>query len=193
MRRGRIGVFGGSFDPVHKGHVAVAKSFIEEVGLDLLYVVPTYVSPLKNALTAPPEDRINMLRLAFEDAGKVIISRIELKREGVSYTRDTVAELRAVHPHSRIYYLIGDDWLAGFTRWKDYGYILDNVRLTVANRSGRDLGREAAEFYRQTGKRALLLKNEVKIISSGGFRESRDFSLLPPAVSDYIKERGLYE
>ncbi|MBO4277441.1 MAG: nicotinate (nicotinamide) nucleotide adenylyltransferase [Clostridia bacterium] len=189
----KIGVFGGSFDPVHCGHVAVAKSFIQNVGLDLLYIVPTCVSPLKNALTAPAQDRVNMLKIAFADTEKAVISDIELRREGVSYTCETVAQLRGKHPKSRIYYLIGDDWLAGFTRWKDYGYILQNVRLTVANRSGRDLSAEAREFYRLTGKRPLMLKNEVNVVSSCSFRENRDFSLLPPAVSDYIKERGLYE
>jgi len=192
MSRQRIGVFGGSFNPVHKGHVAVARAFMAEVGLDMLYVIPTNISPLKDTLAASGEDRLNMLRIAFEGVEGAILSDLELERKGVSYTCDTVKALRGIYPKARLYYLIGDDWLKGFTRWREYGYILDNVRLTVANRSGRDISAEVREFNKETGKRALVMKNKAVVVSSSDFRTCADPELLPAGVYEYIKERGLY-
>ena len=188
----KIGIFGGTFNPVHNGHVATAKFFIERAGIDLLYVIPTNISPLKDPAAASAQDRFEMLKLAFEGISKVAVSDIELKREGTSYTFETIGELRKMHPKSRLYYLIGDDWLVGFDTWRNYEYILANARIVVANRSGRDLSEELRAFRKLTGKRPLVLDNPVVIASSTGFRAAPDASLVPEKVFEYIKERNLY-
>ena len=159
----------------------------------MLYIIPTHISPLKNTVLASGEDRKNMLEIAFKDEEKAVISDIELYRDGTSYTCDTVAQLRAIHPKDKLYYLIGDDWLAKFCQWRNYEYILDNVRLAVANRSGRDLKAEAKEFFKLTKKRVLLLDNEVKEVSSSELRDNLDKSKLPEGVFEYIEQRGLYK
>lgn len=188
----KIGVFGGTFNPVHKGHVAVAGFFADALSLDRLYVIPTNVSPLKSAVSASAQDRIAMLRIAFADRPDITVSDMELRREGTSYTCDTVRELRAMHPKAKLYYLIGDDWISGFHRWKDYEYILDNVRLVIADRGGSGLTELLREFRRSTGIRPIVLKNPVVVAASSDFRVSHDGSMLPEGVYEYIKERNLY-
>lgn len=189
----RIGIFGGSFNPVHKGHVAAADFFAAELRLDLLYVIPTFVSPLKSALSASGRDRLEMLKIAFSNREKVVVSDIELRREGTSYTCDTVKAIREKHPKSKLFYLIGDDWLEGFTRWRNYEYILKNVTLAVADRGGGDIKSKAEKFFEQTGSRAVLLGNSVTAVSSSEIRASVGKDLLPEGVYDYIRAKGLYE
>ncbi|MBQ1205613.1 MAG: adenylyltransferase/cytidyltransferase family protein, partial [Clostridia bacterium] len=91
MTKNRIGIFGGTFNPVHKGHVAIAEKFITSFSLDILYIIPNRISPLKDVRAVSGEDRTEMLKIAFSGNNKVRISDIELKREGTSYTCDTVA------------------------------------------------------------------------------------------------------
>lgn len=192
MTRSKIGIFGGTFNPVHKGHVAVAECFIEDYGLDLLYVIPNNISPLKYSNSVSGEDRSNMLKIAFGENPKVVISDIELKREGTSYTRDTVAELRALHPESALYLLTGDDWIDSFDKWKDYKFILENAHLVVAVRSGNDITASLDRLETLTGMRPLTLQNKKIELSSSEFRAEPKKELLPDGVFEYIEERGLY-
>ncbi len=192
MTTNKIGIFGGTFNPVHKGHVAVAESFIWDYGLDLLYVIPNNISPLKYSNSVSGEDRSNMLKIAFGANPKVVISDIELKREGTSYTRDTVAELKELHPESELYLLTGDDWIDSFDKWKDYKFILENARLVVAVRSGNDITASLDRLEALTGIRPLTLQNEKIELSSSEFRAEPKSELLPDGVFEYIEERGLY-
>lgn len=192
MTRNKIGIFGGTFNPVHKGHVAVAEIFIKNLSLDMLYVIPNRISPMKNTGGISAEDRFNMLEIAFSGYDNIIISDIELLRDGPSYTRDTIAQLRVLHPDSRLYLLTGDDWIDNFHKWKDYQYILDNADLVVANRHGNDILKSLNNLESLSGKRPILLCNEITEASSTEFRESRNKDDLPKGVYEYIKERGLY-
>ncbi len=192
MTTNKIGIFGGTFNPVHKGHVAVAESFIDGYGLDLLYVIPNNISPLKYSNSVSGEDRSNMLKIAFGENPKAVISDIELKREGTSYTRDTVAELKKLHPESELYLLTGDDWIDSFDKWKDYKFILENARLVVAVRSGNDITASLDRLEALTGIRPLTLQNEKIELSSSEFRAEPKSELLPDGVFEYIEERGLY-
>ncbi|MGN0854878.1 MAG: nicotinate (nicotinamide) nucleotide adenylyltransferase [Kiritimatiellia bacterium] len=117
----RIGLFGGSFDPVHNGHVGMARKAIGRLGLDRLLVIPAAVSPFKTE--SPPSfayDRLELVRRAFADVPKVVVDDRELRRGGVSYAIDTVREIAAEHPGAEIVFLVGEDSLAGLPRWKDY-------------------------------------------------------------------------
>ncbi len=188
----KIGIFGGTFNPVHKAHLAVAECFIENFGLDILYVIPNSIPPLKNMGNVSGEDRIEMLKIAFKGNNKIKISDMELKRQGVSYTRDTVAELRRIHPNDNLFLLTGDDWIDSFDKWKDYNFILENATLVVATRSGEDITASLDRLESLSGFRPMLLGNSKIPLSSTEFRNDPKGSLLPEGVFEYIKKRGLY-
>ena len=166
MTRNKIGFFGGTFNPVHVAHVDIANEFIEKFSLDLLYVIPNNIPPLKESHGVSGQERMAMLKLAFSGNDKVTISDIELKRDGMSYTCDTVNELKSLHPDSEIYMLMGDDWVDRFDRWKNYTYILENVNLVVAYRGQTDLTEFLDKTEYVSGKRPSLLKNERMEVSS---------------------------
>ena len=106
----RVGIYGGTFSPVHNGHVAAAKAFMEQMWLDILYVIPTGVTPHKTMKgDATARDRLEMCRLAFADVEGVIVSDLEMKREGKSYTVDTLREMN--DPAGRLFFLMGTDML----------------------------------------------------------------------------------
>ncbi len=188
----KIGIFGGTFNPVHKAHLAVAECFIENFGLDILYVIPNRIPPLKNMGNVSGEDRIEMLKIAFSGNQRVVISDMELKREGVSYTRDTISALREIHPNDKLFLLTGDDWIDSFDKWKDYNYILENATLVVATRSGEDITASLNRLESLSGHRPMLLGNGRIPLSSTEFRNNPEESLLPQGVYEYIKKRGLY-
>ncbi len=188
----RIGIFGGTFNPVHTAHVAVAREFLEKCDLDLLYIIPNRISPLKNPAKVSPEDRFNMLEIAFRDFESTVISDIELGREGESFTCDTVAELRRLHPDSEFFLLTGDDWIDSFDRWRNYRYILDNTQLVVAYRGDVDITPALDRLESLSGTRPMLLGNKRTTISSTELRSELDRDFLPNGVYEYIKERGLY-
>lgn len=190
--KNRIGIFGGTFNPVHNGHVAIAEDFIKKFSLDILYIIPNNVSPLKAESNVSGEDRLEMLKIAFKGITKAVISDIELKRQGPSYTWVTVYELRVRHPESELFLLTGDDWVGSFDKWKDFLFILNNAHLVVATRSGKDITAELDRLESLSGKRPRLLKNKKKEVSSTEFRADGDGSNLPKGVFEYIKEQGLY-
>ena len=188
----RIGFFGGTFNPVHKAHVEIAKSFLQRFSLDLLYVIPNSIPPLKESHGVSGEDRMNMLKIAFGGYDKIIVSDIELNRVGMSYTCDTVKELKEMHKDGELFFLFGDDWIDNFDKWKNYRYILDNVNLVVVYRGDKDI-KNAVERLEELGnKRVFLLENERISISSSGFRNQPQKEILPDGVFEYIKKRGLY-
>ncbi len=187
----KIGIFGGTFDPVHNGHVHAAECFRQECGLDTVYLIPNCVPNLKERRTAPAEDRLAMLRLAFEGKDGFLISDTELRRGGVSYTSDTVAELKALHPDAELYLFFGDDWLESFPRWHNFRYLIENVTIALANRSGRDLSEQVHELETVYGARILRLSFRAVPASSTAYRAG-DRSLCCDAVNRYIREKGLY-
>ena len=114
----RVGIYGGTFSPVHNGHVAAAKAFMEQMWLDILYVIPTGVTPHKDMKgDATAKDRLEMCRLAFADVDGVIVSDLEMKREGKSYTVDTLREL--YDPAGRLFFLMGTDLLLPLDQWRE--------------------------------------------------------------------------
>lgn len=192
MTTNKIGFFGGTFNPVHRAHVDIANEFIKKFGLDTLYVIPNNIPPLKESHGVSGSERMAMLNIAFSGNDKVIISDIELARNGMSYTCDTVAALKELHPESELYMLMGDDWIDRFDRWKNYRYILNNVQLVVAYRGDNDMGAFLDMAEAASGRRPLLLENKRQLISSTEARTTLDKSLLPDGVYEYITERGLY-
>lgn len=189
----RVGIFGGTFDPVHNGHVRAAECFRDECGLDLVYVIPNSTPNLKERKVSPAEDRLAMLRLAFAGRERegFVISDLELRRGGVSYTCDTVAELRQLHPDAQLYLFFGDDWLEGLPRWKNVQYLLSNVTIALANRSGRDVSVQVQKLEEAYGATFHLLTFRALEASSTA-RRAGEQSLCCEEVNRYIAEKGLY-
>ena len=114
----KIGIYGGSFNPVHLGHVGIARRAISEISLDRLIVVPANVSPFKTEQPMP-WDRVELVKAAFGGLEKVLVDLREIERGGVSYAIDTVRQIAAENPGAELYFIIGEDSLAGLSRWKD--------------------------------------------------------------------------
>ncbi len=133
----RIGIFGGTFNPIHKGHERIAHKAIETGELDRLIVMPANVPPHKTAASlATAADRLEMCRLAFDGDEKITVSDMELRRDGPSYSVDTVTQLKAQYPDDELFMVIGTDMLLSFDRWYRYKDILSMCRLCVFARDG---------------------------------------------------------
>jgi nicotinate-nucleotide adenylyltransferase len=142
----KIGIYGGSFNPVHNGHLRVAKEAIAQLELDLLIVVVAAVSPFKVQDPCYERfDRLLLLRLAFNGMDKVVIDDRELRRGGVSYTIDTVEEIAAEHPDAELVFIVGEDSIAGLPRWKDW----DKLQTMCAFKSFPRTSESSTEIRRR--------------------------------------------
>lgn len=182
----RIGVFGGTFDPVHVGHLAIALAALETLPLDRVVFVPARRSPLKErAPVAAAEHRLAMLERATEDEPRFSVSRIELERDGPSYTVDT---LEALSGEGRLFLILGADASADLERWKDPDRVRALATVVVARRPG-------AAGSVPGG--AVTLDTPLMDISARQLREraARARSLrylVPDPVCRYIEEHALY-
>lgn len=203
MSKRRIGIFGGSFDPVHQGHLLIAEQFAEDMKLDLVKFIPAKVSPFKLGYT-PTSDkhRLEMLRLAVGSNPRFEVDPLELERGGVSYTIDTVTALRGVEPDAEYYMLIGADSLKDFKKWKSPEELLVSVSLVVARRGGEAppqwselSGLASREVLEGIQKRALDLPamelSSTDIRRRVAQRRSIRY-LVPSSVEVYIHSHGLY-
>jgi len=151
----RIGIYGGSFNPVHYGHVNLARQAIGDLALDRLIVVPAAVSPFKvNATPGEmPWDRLALVSAAFSAVEKAVVDLREIERGGVSYTIDTVREIVRENPGAELFYLIGEDSLVGLPRWRAYDELRNLVTFKAYPRT-----RESS-----TEIRDLFVANRVRV------------------------------
>ena len=189
----RIGLFGGTFNPVHSGHVNLVKNFKEKLSLDKVLVIPTAQPPHKEAKElVSSEDRIKMCRLAFGELAE--ISDIEISRGGKSYTVETLRELKKIYKDDEFYFLVGSDMLLSFKRWYRWEEILTMCTLCATDRNNEQSCKEAdKDFF----EKIIFCDFEKTVVSSSEVREKLEkgesvLSLLPSEVYDYIKEKGLY-
>lgn len=195
----RIGIFGGAFNPVHNGHINLAKSYIESLSLDKLLVIPTANPPHKTALgLADKEDRLTMLSLAFSGVNKTEISDIEFRRTDKSYTYETIKELRKLYSCDDFFLIIGEDQFLSFDKWYQYEALLSQVVLCTAART-MEKQKKITDFANKllNGRKYYLADFEPIVVSSSEIREriksGDDISaLVPKNVCEYIKNRGLY-
>lgn len=197
----RIGIFGGTFNPPHLGHIQAAKQARETLGLTKILFIPNRIAPHK-ALppdSPSPADRLHMLEIATGRETGMEASDLELRREGVSYTVDTLAALKEMHPEAELTLLMGTDMFLGFSKWKESETILKMASLGVFYRGEK--GEKAAidEKCRELmalGGQVKLVKNAVVPISSTQMRRLLAFrcadAFLPQGVGAYIREKGLY-
>ncbi len=196
-----IGVFGGSFDPVHLGHLRLAEEAREAFALDTVLFVPTWVSPFKTGrATVDPAHRLEMVRLATADNGAFAVSAIECIREGASYTVDTLRSLRAAHPNAELVFLTGTDAVAGLPRWREPEAVLELARFGVVTRAGttEQVARESLSHLPGNWQErvAFLAMTNIDISSSdirARLLAKRSVRyLLPPNVQEYIAVHELY-
>lgn len=161
-----IGIYGGSFNPVHFGHVNVARRAIEDLALDKLLVIPANVSPFKTigAADAPrfPRDRLEMVKNAFSGMEKAVVDERELKRGGVSFAIDTVREVVAENPGAKIYFIIGEDSLEGLPKWKDY----DELAKLAEFRAYPRTKESSTEIRRLFEEGKAVLNTEEKVVAA---------------------------
>ena len=198
---GIIGIYGGTFNPPHLGHICAAKMAVEALGLDRLLVVPDRIAPHKELPegSASPEQRLRMLQLALEGERKIEVSDLELRREGTSYTYETVEQLHAQFPQDQLILLMGTDMFLSFHQWRFPERILNHAQLGVFYRGTPgergDIEKRKQEMEQQ-GHTVHLLQNEVVDISSTQLRRMLIFEcagpFLPKGVETYIRENGLY-
>jgi nicotinate-nucleotide adenylyltransferase len=187
-----LGIYGGTFDPIHLGHLLVARAAIEELALDRLFFVLAAQSPFKpGLLPAPGPLRARMLRLALAGLNRTEVDLQELERGGISYSVDTARCYAARHPESRRFWLIGADHVPSLPRWRDSETLAGLVEFVVIPRPGAEPAVLPPPF------RLLELKGFPLAVSSSQIRDRARVGaplepLVPPAVSAVIREAGLY-
>lgn len=197
----RIGIFGGTFNPVHIGHIQAAKQALTALHLDRVLLIPDHIAPHKELPTGSPtpKQRLDMLRIAVQDCPGLEISDIELRREGVSYTYLTIQELKRIYPHDQLVLLMGTDMFTSFDSWRNPEEILKNASLGVFCRGDKKEKQAIAaqkERMEAMGAQVELAHNDVIAISSTQMRRLLAFrcagSFLPEGVLEYIREYRLY-
>lgn len=199
----KIGILGGTFNPPHLGHKRLAEKAIQKLGLDKVLIIPTATPPHKAASDlASSKDRLRMCKLTFkEDIFEV--SDIEIKREGKSYSFDTVTELKKLYPESELYFIIGSDMLLSFDKWYRYKDILALVKLCVISRENeitsaalKSYAEESLGLYEEKGD-IFIINAEPYPCSSTKLRQKvkngeKISEFCEKNTAEYICDRGLY-
>ena len=156
----KIAMFGGSFNPIHNAHINLATAFIKKLKLDKLLLIPTAEPPHKSdSEMVSAEHRLNMCRLASEDIKKIEVSDIEIKREGKSYTVDTLKQLREMYPESELYLITGADMFMTLDEWKNPEEIFSLAAICTVPRNDDDIKNleEKEKKYREMGAQTVIL------------------------------------
>jgi nicotinate-nucleotide adenylyltransferase len=198
----KTGIFGGTFDPVHIGHLAVAERVRCDSGLDKVVFIPTNTSPFKvGQVNSSGEHRLNMLRLATQENPHFTVSDIELQRGGTSYTVDTMEHLKSLYPSDEFFFIMGMDSFLELNGWKGVDRLTELCRLVVVTRPGYELGqtqRRSLGLPQTVWKRTRFLEVPGLDIAATEIRDRvrRGQSvryLLIPEVETYIHENGIYQ
>lgn len=197
----RVGIYGGTFAPVHNGHVAAAKAFMEQMKLDYLFIIPTNLPPHKQIDNSDdPIYRLRMCELAFEDIDGVVISDTEIKRGGRSYTYDTLKELS--RPNVRLFFMCGTDMVLTFDTWYRFEDILKLCYPVYVRRENdpimtKRIIDKITEYYNKYGVMFRRIVVDPIELSSTQIRRrvarGEDIStLVPKKVADFIRDNRLY-
>jgi len=194
----RIGLYGGAFDPPHTGHHALAACAIRQLQLDVLHVVPTGNAWHKSRSLGNATHRMAMAKLNFADLPQAVIDDRELRRQGPSYTIDSLRELVDQYPGADFFLLIGEDQAARFDTWKDWQQMVQLAQLVVAPRQMQAPSADLLyEWHNHPLIKATLLNMPLELISATDIRSSLEQGLLPgqalkPSVFQYIQHHHLY-
>ena len=199
----RIGVLGGTFDPIHRGHLAMARAASAARDLDRVLVVPAASPPHKSTVAATPEERLEMVRLATRGEDRIEPCDIEIARGGPSYTVDTLEELRRRHPGAALSFIIGADSVGELPRWRDAPRILELAEILTVPRPGAS-ARFTPELFPGVPPEILERCERNRLDVEPVAVASRDIrravargepidDVVPPAVAAYIRAHRLYE
>jgi len=191
-------VLGGTFDPMHNGHVAAAEAAVDCANLDEVVFVPTGNPPHRPPAQASPAQRLEMCRLATADDPRFTVSDIEVTREGPSYTLDTLWALRGANPHAELFLVLGWDAASQLRSWHRPDEVLAIAPIVVVSRPGRNAPQEAD--IRSAGldpARIVLCPRPTPSVSGSEIRRAiaagkSVAGMVPPAVERYIAARHLY-
>lgn len=201
----KIGIMGGTFNPIHNGHLIMSEQIREQIGLDKIIFVPCYLPPHKSGENViSGSHRINMAKIATQDNDFFDVSDIEIQEGKVSYSIDLVKKIKSIYPQDDIYFLIGEDSLLDLHTWRDIKQLLDLCTFVTAKRTQNiDLAKEFQDNNTLFDKKNMeklcqnIVQTNVITLSSSEIREKtmNNCSLkyiIPEKVNTYIKENNLY-
>lgn len=182
----KIGLYGGSFDPVHHGHLILARDAMERLELDRVVFLPARISPHKlDHPPAPPEIRCKLLTASIADESYFSMDDCEINRDGPSFTIDTVQLYREKYPAAKFYYFIGDDNLPELDTWKDISHLRDLVQFVVLSRAGLPYLTEFPTITRNIEISSTEIRNRIARGLSVRY-------MMPKPAFDLITDLGLY-
>jgi len=207
----RLGVLGGMFDPVHRGHIKAAQYALEILRLDRIRLVPCYLPNHRGPASAPAEERLEMLRLATAGLPNLEVDDIEVTRRGTSYTADTLSAYKESLPDATLVFILGADAYAGFTQWHNWQHILELAHLALLARGEVKVPenvRQETQFETrvETDQQKLFQSSAGKIFLASGFNYeasstdvrnalqsgATEIPELDPSVRCYISSKSLY-
>ncbi len=171
----KIGMFGGSFNPVHNAHTMFAKGVIQTLGLTRLYIMPTYSSPHKSDDNmAPAADRYNMCKIAFDGVKHAEVSDLEISRKGKSYTYETLRELKEIHKNDELYIIMGADMFMTLMQWKNPQIIFNLSTIVTFPRDLLDITKleMQSKMLESFGAKSIILNEKTFDLSSTVIREN---------------------
>lgn len=198
----KIGLFGGTFDPIHNGHLHIARAFADEIGLDTVVFLPAGDPYHKDAAAASAADRLAMIEAATAEDARFAVSDCDIVRHGATYTFDTVQIFRQQFPAAQLWWLMGSDSLMKLHTWKKWQMLVRQTHIAVALRQGGSLKYAPHRLHAWLGN--ALQDGSVRILSAPMHNVSsteirRNLSAagvsdgIPPAAARYIREHRLYE
>lgn len=193
-RKKRLGILGGTFDPIHFGHLILAEQLKEELKLQKVMFIPSANPPHKeNHPVSSAINRLGMVKIAIRDNPDFLISDLELKRRGKSYTIDTLTQIKKLYKDSELFFLLGSDAIDELPTWKEPDKIFQKVKVVIALRPGFDRINRENRFV----KKSLLIPINGLNISSTQIREKVRIRksiryLVPPEVEKFIRAKKLY-
>lgn len=195
----KTGIFGGSFNPVHKGHIHLAESVMQELGLDRIFLVPSRISPHRSSDEyVSGGDRLEMLRLACSGRSGLEVCDYELNSDRVSYTIYTIEHFRSIYPDDELFLLVGSDMLLSFDKWYRFEDILAEAALAVVSREDGDMSllRKKAAELEKYGRIFISYAAPVTVSSTEirkKIAKNSDWACyLDENVVQYIRLKGLY-
>lgn len=194
-------VFGGTFNPIHNGHLALYRHFAKKLGAHRVLLIPSHIPPHKRPTElASGKARMEMCRLATADDARVLVSDMELLRGGASYTSDTLRTLQRTYPHGELYLVVGSDMLFTLDTWHEAEAVMQMAVICALARHAGEYGallQKTQELKERFGGRFLIDNAQVVDVSSTQVRQAVGLganisALVPPPVEAYLRRNGIY-
>ena len=197
----KIAMFGGSFNPIHNGHIMLANAFQKELSLDKVLIIPTYIPPHKQRdYSVSPQQKLEMCRLAVKDMPFAEVSDIEIKRQGASYTYMTLQELRKIYPHDELYLITGADMFMTIHQWKNPEIIFQLAVICGVPRNDDDIShlQKQSDYLHSLGAKTKILDMNIITVSSTQIRNNVSHNksisgMVNPDIENYIIKNNLYK